>query len=42
MEGFFAQAIVYIVAAIVCVSLAKKLGMSSVLGYLLAGILIGP
>jgi len=42
MEGFFAQAIVYIVAAILCVSIAKKLGMSSVLGYLLAGILIGP
>lgn len=42
MEGFFAQAIVYIIAAIICVSLAKKLGMSSVLGYLLAGILIGP
>ncbi len=42
MEGFFAQAIVYIIAAIICVSLAKNLGMSSVLGYLLAGILIGP
>ncbi|MBS4072039.1 MAG: monovalent cation:proton antiporter-2 (CPA2) family protein [Algoriphagus sp.] len=42
MESFFAQAIIYIVAAIICVSLAKKLGMSSVLGYLLAGILIGP
>jgi CPA2 family monovalent cation:H+ antiporter-2 len=42
MESFFAQAIIYIVAAIICVSIAKKLGMSSVLGYLLAGILIGP
>lgn len=42
MEGFFAQAIIYILAAIICVSIAKKLGMSSVLGYLLAGILIGP
>jgi monovalent cation:H+ antiporter-2, CPA2 family len=42
MEDFFIQAIIYIVAAIICVSIAKKLGMSSVLGYLLAGILIGP
>lgn len=42
MEGFFAQAIIYILAAIICVSLAKKLGLSSVLGYLFAGILIGP
>lgn len=42
MEGFFAQAIIYILAAIICVSIAKKLGMSSVLGYLFAGILIGP
>ncbi|MFN3996525.1 monovalent cation:proton antiporter-2 (CPA2) family protein [Algoriphagus sp.] len=42
MEGFFAQSIIYIVAAIVCVILAKKLGMSSILGYLIAGVLIGP
>jgi len=42
MEGFFAQAIIYILAAIVCVPIAKKLGMGSVLGYLIAGIVIGP
>ncbi|MHA7128547.1 monovalent cation:proton antiporter-2 (CPA2) family protein [Algoriphagus namhaensis] len=42
MEGFFAQAIVYILAAIICVPIAKKLGMGSVLGYLIAGIVIGP
>lgn len=42
MEGFFSEAIIYILAAIICVAIAKKLGMSSVLGYLLAGILIGP
>ena len=42
MEGFFAQSIVYIVAAIVCVLLTKRLGFSSILGYLFAGVLIGP
>lgn len=36
------QAVVYLTAALVCVPLAKRLGMGSVLGYLLAGILIGP
>ena len=42
MNGFLFDAIVYILAAIVCVPIAKKLGMGSVLGYLIAGILIGP
>lgn len=42
MNGFLANAVVYIIAAIICVPLAKRLGMGSVLGYLLAGILIGP
>ncbi|MEN2284382.1 cation:proton antiporter [Algoriphagus sp. SE2] len=42
MNGFLANAIVYILAAIVCVPIAKKLGLGSVLGYLFAGILIGP
>jgi monovalent cation:H+ antiporter-2, CPA2 family len=42
MEGFLFDAIVYILAAIVCVPIAKRLGMGSVLGYLIAGILIGP
>ncbi|WP_057940355.1 monovalent cation:proton antiporter-2 (CPA2) family protein [Algoriphagus resistens] len=42
MNGFLANAIIYILAAIVCVPIAKKLGMGSVLGYLIAGILIGP
>lgn len=35
-------AIVFLTGAIICVPIAKKLGLSSVLGYLLAGILIGP
>lgn len=42
MESFFAQSIVYIVAAIICVLITKRLGMSSILGYLFAGVLIGP
>jgi CPA2 family monovalent cation:H+ antiporter-2 len=40
--GFLFQALVYMSAAVICVPLAKRLGLSSVLGYLLAGILIGP
>ncbi len=42
MNGFLANAILYILAAIICVPIAKRLGMGSVLGYLFAGILIGP
>lgn len=42
MEGFFTQSIIYLTAAVVCVPLAKKLGLSSVIGYLVAGMLIGP
>ncbi|MFT7362296.1 MAG: CPA2 family monovalent cation:H+ antiporter-2 [Algoriphagus sp.] len=42
MEGFLPQAIIFIFAAIVCVPIAKRLGMGSVLGYLIAGIVIGP
>ena len=42
MEGFLPQAVVYIFAAIICVPIAKRLGMGSVLGYLIAGIVIGP
>lgn len=40
--NFFFQAFIYLTAAVVSVPLAKKLGMGSVLGYLLAGIIIGP
>ncbi|WP_282054929.1 monovalent cation:proton antiporter-2 (CPA2) family protein [Maribacter luteus] len=36
------QAIVFLAGAIICVSIAKRLGLSSVLGYLLAGVMIGP
>jgi CPA2 family monovalent cation:H+ antiporter-2 len=36
------QAAVYLTAAVICVPAAARLGMGSVLGYLAAGILIGP
>jgi len=39
---FLHQAVIYLAAAVLCVPLTKRLGLSSVLGYLLAGILIGP
>jgi len=36
------EAIVFLIGAIICVPIAKKFGLSAVLGYLFAGILIGP
>lgn len=41
-ENFFYQALVYLLAAIISVPVAKRLGFGSVLGYLLAGMIIGP
>ncbi len=41
-EGFFFQAFVYLVAAVISVPIAKRLGLGSVLGYLIAGFIIGP
>src|SRR4051794_3964805 len=40
--GFLAQAFVYLAAAVLAVPIAKRLGLGSVLGYLLAGVAIGP
>ena len=42
MEGFLFQASIYLVAAVIAVPLAARLGLGSVLGYLAAGIAIGP
>ena len=42
MESFLLQATLYLVAIVVAVPLATRAGMGSVLGYLLAGVLIGP
>ena len=41
-EGFFYQAFVYLAAAVIAVPIAKRLGLGSVLGYLLAGMILGP
>lgn len=42
MEGFLFQATIYLAAAVIAVPIAARLGLGSVLGYLAAGILIGP
>jgi monovalent cation:proton antiporter-2 (CPA2) family protein len=41
-EGLFIQAAIYLAAAVIAVPIAKRLGFGSVLGYLFAGIAIGP
>jgi monovalent cation:proton antiporter-2 (CPA2) family protein len=42
MTGLFLQAFIYLVAAVIAVPIAKRLGLGSVLGYLIAGVIIGP
>ena len=42
METFLFQAMIYLGAAVIAVPLAARLGLGSVLGYLAAGIMIGP
>ncbi len=42
MTAYFLQAFIYLCAAVVAVPLAKRLGLGSVLGYLAAGVIIGP
>ncbi|MCB1400183.1 MAG: cation:proton antiporter [Rhodobacteraceae bacterium] len=42
MESFLLQATLYLLATVIAVPLATRTGLGSVLGYLLAGILIGP
>ncbi len=41
-NSFFFESIIYLAAAVICVPIAKRFGLSSILGYLFAGILIGP
>ena len=41
-HGLLSNALVYLAAAVVAVPVAKRLGLGAVLGYLLAGIAIGP
>lgn len=42
MTEIFIQAFIYLCAAVLMVPLAKRLGLGSVLGYLIAGVVIGP
>lgn len=42
MEAFLLKLFIFLVAASITVPIAKKLGLGSVLGYLIAGIVIGP
>ncbi|MAC46020.1 MAG: potassium transporter [Oceanospirillum sp.] len=42
MTGYFLQAFIYLCAAVIAVPLAKRMGLGSVLGYLIAGVIIGP
>ncbi|SEO86767.1 Kef-type potassium/proton antiporter, CPA2 family [Salinihabitans flavidus] len=42
MEGFLFQASIYLAAAVIAVPIAARLGLGSVLGYLIAGVMIGP
>jgi len=42
MSGGLFQTFIYLLAAIVAVPLAKRLGLGSVIGYLVAGAVIGP
>jgi len=41
-QSLLIQALVYLTAGVVSVPIAKRLGLGSVLGYLFAGILVGP
>ncbi len=41
-EGLFFQAFIYLLAAVLSVPLSNRLGLGSVLGYLIAGVIIGP
>ncbi|MFK7847892.1 MAG: monovalent cation:proton antiporter-2 (CPA2) family protein [Rhodothermales bacterium] len=42
MGGLLVHAFIYLCAAVIAVPIAKRLGLGSILGYLLAGVLIGP
>lgn len=42
MTAYFVQAFIYLLAAVIAVPLAKRFGLGSVLGYLVAGVAIGP
>src|SRR6185369_9748935 len=41
-QGFINQALVYLAAAVIAVPISRRLGLGSVLGFLIAGAAIGP
>ena len=42
MTDFLLRAFIFLIAGVIAVPIASKLGLGSVLGYLIAGILISP
>ncbi|HEY5715883.1 MAG TPA: monovalent cation:proton antiporter-2 (CPA2) family protein [Psychromonas sp.] len=42
MTEYFVYAFIYLAAAVLAVPIARRLGLGSVLGYLIAGVFIGP
>ena len=41
-QSLLLQALVYLAAGVISVPIAKRLGLGSVLGYLIAGVIVGP
>ena len=41
-DSLLIQALVYLAAGVISVPIAKRLGLGSVLGYLIAGVIVGP
>ncbi|CAN7189093.1 monovalent cation:proton antiporter-2 (CPA2) family protein [Phenylobacterium sp. LjRoot219] len=42
MDGLLFEALIYLAAGVISVPIAKRLGLGSVLGYLIAGLIVGP
>src|SRR5687768_28708 len=41
-DDILEMAVIYLLAAVICVPVAKRIGLGAVLGYLVAGVVIGP
>src|SRR3954451_275113 len=41
-QNLLSNALIYLAAAVIAVPIAKRLGLGAVLGYLMAGVAIGP
>ncbi|WP_438895032.1 cation:proton antiporter domain-containing protein, partial [Bacillus cereus group sp. BC243] len=42
MTDWLSSSVIFLTAAVVAVPIAQRLGLGAILGYLLAGIVIGP